>query len=233
MDMGIYKIENKINGKIYIGSSKHIEERFKEHKGLLKNNKHHSKHLQNAWNKYGEENFKFEVLELIQNRLLLKSKEQEYALKYSSLNPNHGYNIAPISEQTMYLIDNKDSYVFMWNDIIVYKNGNIIKDNELDIFEKAFLYTIIPLIDPISYRVVYKEECPTHNTLAQLSNMSPRKMYQVIQGLETKKLIRRMKNGLANIIYVNPYYLKVKHLSKKEKLKRVNTIEDMVVNMFN
>lgn len=29
--IGIYKIQNKINGKIYIGQSKHIYQRWKEH----------------------------------------------------------------------------------------------------------------------------------------------------------------------------------------------------------
>ena len=61
MGCGIYKITNNINNKFYIGSSKNITKRFKEHKWRLKNNKHPNNKLQNSWNKYGEENFKFEV----------------------------------------------------------------------------------------------------------------------------------------------------------------------------
>ena len=54
---GIYQIRNKINGKIYIGSSadkKGILQRWKQHVKDLKNNIHHNKHLQTAW-KYAEE----------------------------------------------------------------------------------------------------------------------------------------------------------------------------------
>ncbi len=54
--IGTYKIVNKINNKIYYGSSKHI----KKHKSQLKNNKHHCLYLQRAYNKYGANNFEYE-----------------------------------------------------------------------------------------------------------------------------------------------------------------------------
>lgn len=59
---GIYSIVNLINNHCYIGSSIDIDKRITRHKHNLKNNKHHSKYLQRAWNKYGEENFKFIIL---------------------------------------------------------------------------------------------------------------------------------------------------------------------------
>lgn len=59
---GIYKIINLKNSKIYIGSSINLYKRLHLHLNNLKNNKHHSKYLQNVYNKYGVENFKFEIL---------------------------------------------------------------------------------------------------------------------------------------------------------------------------
>ena len=59
---GIYKIVNITNGKMYIGSSKNMMRRWKQHTSLLNNNHHHSVHLQRAWNKYGKENFMYEIL---------------------------------------------------------------------------------------------------------------------------------------------------------------------------
>lgn len=63
---GIYRILNKLTGDVYIGSaSRSFRNRFNEHTSKLKNNKHHSIYLQRAWNKYGEENFKFEILQVV------------------------------------------------------------------------------------------------------------------------------------------------------------------------
>jgi group I intron endonuclease len=60
---GIYKIENIINKKCYIGRSIDIYGRWYRHKNNLTKNKHINYILQNSWNKYGEANFKFSILE--------------------------------------------------------------------------------------------------------------------------------------------------------------------------
>lgn len=54
---GIYKITNLNDGKVYIGKSEDLKRRIKTHKLLLKRNKHFNYHLQNAYNKYGENFF--------------------------------------------------------------------------------------------------------------------------------------------------------------------------------
>lgn len=61
--VGIYSIFNLINGKKYIGSSKDVYNRWHEHLHNLRNNKAHNAHLQAAFNKYGEDNFMFNILE--------------------------------------------------------------------------------------------------------------------------------------------------------------------------
>ena len=58
----VYSIENKINGKCYIGSTVNPCARWSKHKGDLNNKKHHSFVLQRAWDKYGENNFIFKIL---------------------------------------------------------------------------------------------------------------------------------------------------------------------------
>lgn len=74
---GIYKITNIINQKCYIGSSKNITKRWYEHKRRLRKGTHHSEYLQRSFNKYGEENFIFTVLELCEPNELLVF-EQRY-----------------------------------------------------------------------------------------------------------------------------------------------------------
>lgn len=61
--IGVYKITNKIDGKFYIGSSNNIKQRWSLHLSRLNRNKHGNNHFQNAWNKYGKENFIFEIIE--------------------------------------------------------------------------------------------------------------------------------------------------------------------------
>ena len=74
---GIYSIMNIANGKIYIGSSKDIYNRLHEHLHLLNANSAHNKYLQNAWNKYGQECFIYNVLELCSENSRFE-KEQYY-----------------------------------------------------------------------------------------------------------------------------------------------------------
>src|ERR1035437_9848826 len=59
---GIYKIVNLINNDCYIGQSIDLEKRKYIHFRLLKLNKSLHRHLQNAYNLYGVENFKFEII---------------------------------------------------------------------------------------------------------------------------------------------------------------------------
>ena len=74
---GIYKITCLKNGRVYIGQAKNIQSRWTEHKTRLDGNYHINKHLQSAWNKYGKENFKFEIIELC-NYEELNEKEISY-----------------------------------------------------------------------------------------------------------------------------------------------------------
>ena len=74
--IGTYKIFCIIDSKLYVGSSKNIEKRFRIHKSQLNNNTHHNIHLQRAWNKYGEHNFIFEPISICKESEL-KNKENE------------------------------------------------------------------------------------------------------------------------------------------------------------
>ncbi len=59
---GIYKITNIVNGKALIGLSSDIFRRWVDHRKTLRKNKHDNPYFQNAWNKYGEDNFRFEII---------------------------------------------------------------------------------------------------------------------------------------------------------------------------
>jgi len=89
---GIYKITNLVSNKIYIGSSKNIKQRINSHKRELKNNKHVNKRLQNSYNKHGESNFKYDIVELVEESKLLE-REQYYIDVNNSYDRDLGYNI--------------------------------------------------------------------------------------------------------------------------------------------
>lgn len=92
--IGIYMIKNKANDKVYIGRSKDITSRFSSHKHNLINKKHINNYLQQSWNKYGEENFEFIILEECDSVEETYEREIFYINKFNSTNMNYGYNLS-------------------------------------------------------------------------------------------------------------------------------------------
>ena len=91
MSCGLYKITNKINGKIYIGQSINIERRWQQHIYEAKNcNQVASQYaIHKAFQKYGVENFIFEIIELTSSQTL--NDREKYWIKYYNTY-NNGYN---------------------------------------------------------------------------------------------------------------------------------------------
>lgn len=87
MKKAIYKIENKINHKIYIGQSKNPKERFQQH---CTRKMSYKSLIYDAIQKYGEKNFSFEILGWFED---YNEKEKYYIEYYRSLVP-YGYNVA-------------------------------------------------------------------------------------------------------------------------------------------
>jgi group I intron endonuclease len=99
---GIYMILNTVNNKKYIGStSRTLKQRKAEHVSDLRNNKHHSDHLQKSYNKYGEDSFEFIVIEYIEDKSKLIEREQLWIDYYHSTNGKHGYNVRKIAESNL------------------------------------------------------------------------------------------------------------------------------------
>lgn len=90
--IGIYKIQNLKNNKVYIGSSKSLKRRQYQHFKELKKGCHHNKYLQHSYNKHGKDTFVFYVLEYCEEISLLK-REEFWISFYCSDNPIYGYNI--------------------------------------------------------------------------------------------------------------------------------------------
>ena len=89
---GIYCINNLVNGKKYIGQSVDIKKRWYEHRRTLKLNQHENIFLQRAWNKYGEDNFQFNILTTCGFERL-NELEIYFVELFHTSNRNYGYNM--------------------------------------------------------------------------------------------------------------------------------------------
>lgn len=92
---GVYSISTTYSGRVYIGSAVNFKLRWRLHRNMLRKGKHHCKPLQNAWLKYGESAFIFNVLEETTRENLI-AREQYYL--DSVLDK---FNICPITLSTL------------------------------------------------------------------------------------------------------------------------------------
>lgn len=93
---GVYKILNISNNKFYIGSTvESFKGRIRSHFNSLRRNAHLNEHLQNAFNKYKEDNFEVSILYIGNSLNDIRDKEQEYITSLNACNPSIGYNLDP------------------------------------------------------------------------------------------------------------------------------------------
>ena len=118
--LGIYMIENTINHKRYIGKTIDFNRRTYLHTHLLDSGIHANKHLQNAWNKYGSENFKFILFDnrteefskfsISEINRQLNDLEIAWIKFYKSSNEKYGYNLSEGGDGAILLGNRNGSY---------------------------------------------------------------------------------------------------------------------------
>lgn len=91
----LYFIYNFITNYVYIGQSIRIKDRFRRHKSDLKLNRHANDHLQNAWNKYGEDAFELYIFHTYSTQLELDEAESFYIKWYQELNLCYNFESSP------------------------------------------------------------------------------------------------------------------------------------------
>ena len=228
---GIYKIINKVNGKYYVGSSKCIKNRWSQHKADLRNNNHKNDYLQNAWNKYGENNFEFIIIEeniserellIVEQRYLhIAHKEQKkcYNLNFDA----SGGNISEYSKQKISMfhkgkilsnetrrkISESTKKVMntpeMFNKMSVIRKGKKLSElHKLKISEKSKLRK-------------FSEETKRKLSMAKMGNKNP---------MFGKHMSPKSKQKLSNALCGRPSGMKGKHHSEYTKIKIGEDSED-------
>ena len=130
--IGIYKITNKLNGKVYIGQSRDIDARWRQHI-----NAKDDVLIHNAIKKYGKENFSFEVL-LECPAEMLNDWERDMIALYDCISPK-GYNLTEggggckCSEETKIKMSNARKGKTPWNKgkTNIYTEETLLKMSEL------------------------------------------------------------------------------------------------------
>jgi group I intron endonuclease len=91
---GVYEITNNVNGKRYVGSSVNIKKRWSQHKCMLRRGNHRNPYLQNAYNKYGADAFRYSILVYTEpmdgvrlENILLKTGAYEYNIGADATKP--------------------------------------------------------------------------------------------------------------------------------------------------
>lgn len=99
--IGIYKIVNKATNVCYVGQSQRVKKRVKEHFRLLRWNKHPNAKLQNAYNKYGHQNFTWEIEVVCDDTEDLDKIEEAFLSKEAWFDEPTFYNIADFAKAPM------------------------------------------------------------------------------------------------------------------------------------
>lgn len=212
---GVYKILNCITGDCYVGSSARvsgIESRWKDHVNLLRRNKHHSPILQRAWSKYGEENFKFEIIEECDPSQCL-IREQFYLdtlfPKYNILKKAGNCLGRRASDETRKKLKNR-SYDWMRGD----KNWNRDPDR------KEFLRE--------NFKKINIRQYVTDDTLKKIAESrrgiprSKQTKYKISKSLvgvkKTSEHIEKMKNGAKRLFGKDNHFFGKKHSDETRML---------------
>lgn len=149
----IYKVTNKLNGKCYIGQTSDIKRRFCEHKALGYKEEEKGKALYVAFNKYGIDNFSFEVIDYCED---YNDKERFYIDLYNSY--KNGYNMTLGGEEPP--INKGENSPFRLYDVSVnLKIKRLLKETSLDQKDIAEIIGCNPTtVHRINHGVLWRED---------------------------------------------------------------------------
>lgn len=244
--IGIYKIQNKLNNKVYIGQSNDIERRFKEHCSY-KRNKNSNKHtIDRAICKYGKESFTYEIIEECP---LEKLDEREiYWIQYYN-SYEKGYNCTKGGQQNS-IGEHNGRAKLTEADVIIIRTAYQNHEKQKDVYEqfknkiswgtfqgvwqgKTWKY-IMPevLTEENKNYYIYQNSIGTKSAASKLTNEeiknfryryqfeTAKDMYPEVQDRITYQTFQRILCGTHNVYSDIPLYEKApKYILSDEEVK--------------
>lgn len=98
---GIYKIVNTSTNECYVGQSVNMRKRISEHFRLLRSNKHPNPHLQNSYNKYGHDSFRFDFEVVCEDYSEMDMLEEAFINHDAKFSSPVAFNIASFAKAPM------------------------------------------------------------------------------------------------------------------------------------
>lgn len=229
----IYKIENKVNHKIYIGLTNNIDRRHNRHFSDLRHNRHDNKFMQSEFNKYGEDAFSFEIV--FQGDVTsdeISKLEEKYVAQYDSYhngyNQNQGGNFGPANGGSK--LTKTDIFNILSALEFMPRPGQVLSDmynvtkttisriklgtNHCEYYDE---YHSLSLEER---RAIYDNFCKTTN------------FYQDKAKSTVYKSKRKLSEDQVHMIFLNESYsprlIPIKHLMTKIGVKSSNAIYDIL-----
>ena len=208
MNSGIYQIKNLENNKVYIGSSKHLDKRKKQHFSMLINNKHHSVKLQRAYNKAINKNvFSFRVLEKVAEDKLFE-REQYYIDKLKGY--SEGYNCCKFANKPSFENVYRNGFPLFVNKKSVALDINTKLPKELSWSDKGRINELRHHLLGKNQLLVYvcnKKQLPMNFLkLSQVFKITISQTRRLIQKLIKHNVITHKKINKVHHFYLNEIY---------------------------
>ncbi len=215
---GIYTITNKITGKLYIGESLDIYRRWHdEHIPQLRKNRHYNKALQSDFNKYGEENFSFEILERYSGNDPISTKARILILE--------SYFITQFGKTGISLYNSENTLV------------EILKGNKIPLEGNTLIFIIVKVLANYTIKecegFVYFEKYKTINEIL-FDCVTPKKESKTSIIKEFERYLADNGNNKYYYVHVIPvnYVIngdKMRHEEEVVRDDRVKELERMAI----
>jgi len=183
----IYKIKNIIDEKVYIGQTSNFKVRLRNHVSELKRNKHGNEYLQNAVNKFGINNFLFEILEQC-NENNVDFKERYWMDFYDSCNRNKGYNLIYGGNSNKH--HSKETKIKISKSLTGLKRGDMSEEQKKQI---SITKTGVPLSEETKAKLRIASKL--HTTLSEEHKNKISKSHEKLTEIQVEEIREKYASG--------------------------------------